>query len=85
LYRPSGLEHSRLGMTASAKRVRTAVARNRIRRLIRESFRLDAIRHQGLDIVVLVRDQAATATNADISSSLAAHWDRLRRHAVPGA
>lgn len=72
-------------MTASAKRVRTAVARNRIRRLVRESFRQDAIRQQGLDIVVLVRDLAATAANTDISTSLAGHWDRLRRNAVPRA
>lgn len=85
LYRPSGLEHSRLGMTASAKRVRTAVARNRIRRLVRESFRQDAIRDQGLDIVVLVRDPAASAANAAISTSLAAHWDRMRRNAVAPA
>ena len=41
LYRPSGLRYARLGMTASAKRLRTAVARNRIRRLIRRQVRRD--------------------------------------------
>lgn len=79
LYRPSGLDHARLGMAASAKRIRTAVGRNRIRRLIRESFRQGAIRQQGLDIVVLVKEPAVTADNAALTASLAAHWLRLQR------
>ncbi|MCC7328905.1 MAG: ribonuclease P protein component [Gammaproteobacteria bacterium] len=79
LYRPSGLDHARLGMAASAKRIRTAVGRNRIRRLIRESFRQGAIRQQGLDIVVLVKEPAVAADNAALTASLAAHWSRLQR------
>ena len=81
LYRPSGLAHARLGMTASAKRVRTAVGRNRIRRLIRESFRHSTPRLTGLDIVVLVKDAAKDADNARITASLDAHWQRLERNA----
>ena len=52
---PNGLGHPRLGMSVSRK-VGTAVRRNRIRRLIRESFRL--LQHdfpQGYDLVVVVR------------------------------
>lgn len=71
-------------MTAPAKRVRTSVARNRIRRLIRESFRHAERRLAGLDIVVLVKEPAAQAANPDIFSSLDAHWIRLER-AVPRA
>ena len=52
---PNELGHPRLGMSVSRK-VGTAVRRNRIRRLIRESFRL--LQHdfpQGYDLVVVVR------------------------------
>ena len=52
---PNDLGHPRLGMSVNRK-VGTAVRRNRIRRLIRESFRL--LQHdlpQGYDPVVVVR------------------------------
>ena len=52
---PNVLDHPRLGMSVSRK-VGTAVRRNRIRRLIRESFRL--LQHdfpEGYDLVVVVR------------------------------
>src|SRR5829696_5887233 len=52
---PNPLGHPRLGMSVSRK-VGNAVRRNRIRRLIRESFRL--LQHdlpQGYDLVVVVR------------------------------
>lgn len=66
-------------MTASAKRVRTAVGRNRIRRLVRESFRRMQRELAGLDIVVIIKEPAARADNATIAASLQAHWQRLAR------
>lgn len=52
---PNGLRHPRLGISIS-RRVGTAVRRNRIKRLLRESFRS----HQrdlpgGYDLVIVVR------------------------------
>jgi ribonuclease P protein component len=66
-------------MTASAKRIRTAVGRNRIRRLIRESFRHTCSSLDGLDVVVIVRDAANRASNEAIFASLENHWARLQR------
>jgi ribonuclease P protein component len=79
LYRHSDLDYARLGMAASSKRVRTAVGRNRIRRLVRESFRHSTALLAGLDVVVLVKDAAARAPNPDIAASLLAHWARLNQ------
>jgi len=70
-------------MTASLKRVRTAVCRNRVRRLIRESFRQAAMRLAGLDVVVIVKEPARDARHQAIFDSLNAHWARLER-AAPG-
>lgn len=53
--RPNGLKHLRLGISIS-RRVGTAVKRNRIKRLLREAFRLS--QHEwpgGYDLVVVVR------------------------------
>lgn len=71
-------------MTASAKRVRGAVGRNRIRRLIRESFRRARGQMGGIDIVVIVREPAARAPNDAVFTSLESHWARLRRAAPAG-
>ena len=59
-YMPNGLEYSRLGVVIS-RFVKTAVARNRLKRLCREAFRLN--KHElpkGLDIVVIPKIQNAT-------------------------
>jgi ribonuclease P protein component len=81
LYRSSGLDHPRLGMTTSAKRVRSAVRRNRIRRVVRESFRLAQARLAGLDVVVLVKEPADAATNTELFASMTGHWGRLEQAA----
>jgi len=55
LARPNDLPHPRLGLSLS-RRVGNAVRRNRIKRLLREAFRL--MQHdlpRGYDIVVIVR------------------------------
>jgi len=53
--RPNGLSHPRLGISVS-RRVGSAVRRNRIKRRLREAFRLDQHRgSRGYDVVVVVR------------------------------
>lgn len=77
LYQSSASSTARIGFAISAKRIRTAVARNRLRRLIRESFRHDQARLTGLVIVALAREKAVTANNSTLRNSLRQHWDKL--------
>jgi putative membrane protein insertion efficiency factor/ribonuclease P protein component len=52
----NGRDHPRLGISVPRRRVRSAVARNRIKRLIREAFRLSKSElPAGVDLVVLPR------------------------------
>ncbi len=58
---PNGLGFSRLGISVGKKRVKTAVARNDIKRLIREAFRLNKHRLPlGVDWVVVPRGPKST-------------------------
>ncbi|MDY0066258.1 MAG: ribonuclease P protein component [Steroidobacteraceae bacterium] len=64
----------RLGLSIAARIVGHAVRRNRIKRLIRESFRLHQHELPAVDIVVNARSGARNADNAAIIRSLEKHW-----------
>lgn len=78
LARRNGGDFARLGMAVSRQVDKHAVGRNRIKRLIRESFRHHYTRHPAnLDIVVLPRRETATTCNEQLFQSLKNHWLRL--------
>ncbi|MEM7054328.1 MAG: ribonuclease P protein component [Pseudomonadota bacterium] len=80
--RGSGLESevgARLGITVSRKVHRLAVERNRIRRQIRESFRLRRRQLKANDYVVRARPAAADADNAALRTALNELWEWFER------
>ncbi|MEZ5564185.1 MAG: ribonuclease P protein component [Gammaproteobacteria bacterium] len=77
LFHDSGHSTPRLGFAISKQRVRLAVGRNRLRRLVRESFRRRTTQLPPVDMVVLARDGARAASNRDILASLERHWTRV--------
>ena len=84
LARANGLPVARLGLAIARKHIKTAVARNRVKRVIRESFRAEATELRGLDFVVMARCNLSGTENARLRTSLRKHWTRLRRkHAAP--
>jgi len=78
LYRPNALNMPRLGFAISRKKVRHATDRNRLKRLVRESFRVRCAELPPVDLVVLARDAAKSAANPELFSSLGQHWSRLK-------
>jgi ribonuclease P protein component len=77
LFHANNLNTPRLGFAISKQKVRLAVGRNRLRRLVRESFRQRATGLPSVDLVVLARDATGTAANSEIVASLNSHWVRI--------
>jgi len=84
LARANGIQHHRLGMAVAKKACAKAVGRNRIKRVIRESFRqlmAGQTPDNALDIVVLPTAAATNQSNKVLDESLLAHWQRLIKKA----
>ena len=75
--RPNRLKKNRLGLTVGTK-VGKAVCRNRIRRLIRESYRLQEDKLKiGYDLVVVARVKAGHMTFWQIDTALKQIFGKL--------
>ena len=70
---------ARLGLAISKKHCKAATGRNRIKRLIRESFRQHQATLAGLDIVVMNQPAARNSNNRQIFDSLHGHWQRCAK------
>ena len=74
LYRPNGLNGARLGLAIAKKCARRAVDRNRLKRLVRESFRAHVQSLPGVDIVVLCARGAPALSNQRLFELLERAW-----------
>lgn len=77
LIRVNNLGYPRLGLRISKKNVKRATDRNRIKRIIREQFRLSQYRLNSLDIVLISKKGIGTLSNKDLRSYLDALWQEL--------
>jgi ribonuclease P protein component len=76
LYRSNDQQRARLGLAVAKKNCKLAVDRNRIKRIVRESFRQHQGDLAGTDIVVLNQAGTHKANNKALLDSLAGHWRR---------
>ncbi|PCO05284.1 ribonuclease P protein component [Microbulbifer flavimaris] len=81
IARRNDLSHPRLGLVVAKKHVRLAVGRNRIKRLVRENFRLQQSGLPAVDAVVLARPGVAALSNDELVKLLDKLWRKLSRRA----
>lgn len=79
---PNSLGFARLGLSIGVKAVGNAVARNRVKRQVRESFRQVAVAMPAIDLVVGARPGVRTAHNARLRESLNVLWTEIEKRCV---
>ena len=79
LAAPNDLGYARIGLAISKKHARRAVDRNRIKRIVRESFRLNQAFLPAADFVVMAKPQTKSTPSKVLFESLSVHWQRLAK------
>jgi len=79
LARPNQLSHPRLGLVVAKKHIRHAVNRNRVKRVVRETFRLAQQQLDSLDVVFLSRPGMDKLSPKEQTELVENSWRRLSR------
>ena len=69
------LNHPRLGLGVSKRTIRSAVARNRVKRINREHLRFRQKKLVGFDIVIVTRKEIKDVKDKELFECLGQQWD----------
>jgi ribonuclease P protein component len=73
----NALHNARLGLAITKKKTARAAQRNRLKRIVRESFRRHQEQLRGLDIVVMGQAGAERKSSAQLFDALLRHWNKI--------
>jgi len=82
LAKPNQLTHPRIGLTIAKKRVKLAVQRNRIKRCVRDSFRLHQHQLPAVDLVLMVKGDISNTPNDELLKQLERLWQKIARQYI---
>ena len=77
--RPEGMTEPRLGLVVGKKLLKHAVDRNRLKRIVREQFRLRRASLPGVDLVVRLAVKPKPLDGKQIADDIVALFDKLQR------
>lgn len=77
LAKPNDLGHPRLGLVIAKKHIKTAVRRNRVKRVVRDSFRMCQHDIGAYDIVFLARPGLGDLPPSNQTALLYNSWSRF--------
>lgn len=81
LFRANNLGHARLGLIIAKKAINKSHDRNRVKRLVRESFRRQSL--PAVDIIVMGKAGIQQLENAHVLTILSNLWNKLSTLYVP--
>ena len=74
---------NRIGVATAKRIVNKATKRNKLKRLIKNSFSSDLKCEMGFDVVVRVKHQASrVADDKILIESLTSHWQKIMKHST---
>ncbi len=76
LSRQNDIEHARIGLTVAKKHLKRAHDRNRIKRIVRESFRLKQHQLPSYDFVFVAKGGIGKLSNQELFETLDKLWQR---------
>lgn len=76
-WRSNGLCAPRIGISVAKKNVKKAVARNKLKRLIKESFRRNYHQLPAIDMIFVLRKEAGVDSSSSFSDELNKKWYQL--------
>jgi ribonuclease P protein component len=77
LFKTNQKLYARLGLAIGKRVVNNAVDRNKIKRVIRESFRGSQKKLQGLDIIILARQKCGELSKKKLREGIEQLWKKL--------
>lgn len=83
IFAPGNGRGARLGVAVSKRFVAQAVDRNRLKRIVRESFRLHAAGLADHDVIVQANAPAARAASPQLFATLAHAWSAIAESTEP--
>lgn len=81
--RPDGMNDARLGVVVGKKLLKRAVDRNRLKRIVREQFRLLRKDLPAVDLIVRLAVKAAPLDGRLIAADFLALLEKLQRSRLP--
>jgi len=82
LFKINNLDYPRLGILIAKKNVAKATARNRLRRTVKESFRLHQHQIKGYDVLFIAYKGLNELNNEELRQCLEKQWQYLAKHPV---
>jgi ribonuclease P protein component len=75
--KPNNLPYPRLGLVIAKKAVRQAVVRNRIKRVLREGFRVRQQALHDVDVIAVVYQGIAALAPIELRRQIDTQWEKL--------